>query len=129
MINDKIKKYNIENNIIFENYTTEPQVWFQKIGFILSVSDIEGSHQAVAEGMATGTIPIIYGNALKKYRLDEIYPKNFCFYDNTINNLCNKIVLYQKDNLIFNNDSIFCKDFSKNFKLDVIGNQILKIIK
>ncbi len=34
-------------------------VWFSKVGFLLSTSDHEGSHQVVAEGMASGAIPII----------------------------------------------------------------------
>jgi glycosyltransferase involved in cell wall biosynthesis len=33
--------------------------WLADIGFILSTSEHEGSHQAVAEGMASGAIPVI----------------------------------------------------------------------
>jgi glycosyltransferase involved in cell wall biosynthesis len=35
--------------------------WFRDIGFILSTSVHEGSHQAVAEGMASGCLPVVRG--------------------------------------------------------------------
>ncbi|MCZ7551949.1 MAG: glycosyltransferase [Anaerolineales bacterium] len=47
------------NSIVFEPYGEDMPVWFSKVGFLLSTSDHEGSHQVVAEGMASGAIPII----------------------------------------------------------------------
>jgi glycosyltransferase involved in cell wall biosynthesis len=47
------------NSVVFETYGDDVSLWFSKIGFILSTSDFEGSHQSVAEGMASGAIPII----------------------------------------------------------------------
>jgi glycosyltransferase involved in cell wall biosynthesis len=47
------------NSVVLETYGDDVGQWFSKIGFILSTSDNEGSHQSVAEGMASGTIPII----------------------------------------------------------------------
>ena len=48
-----------KNSIVFENYGSDMSDWYSKIGFLLSTSDHEGSHQAVAEGMASGAIPVI----------------------------------------------------------------------
>lgn len=53
--------------------------WLAKKGFVLSASDIEGSHQAVAEGMACGTIPLIYGEWVDRYQARYIYPSELCF--------------------------------------------------
>lgn len=47
------------NSIVFDPHGSDIPEWFSKIGFILSTSEHEGSHQAVAEGMATGSIPVI----------------------------------------------------------------------
>ena len=47
------------DSVVFETYGEDVPLWFSKIGFILSTSETEGSHQAVAEGMASGSIPII----------------------------------------------------------------------
>lgn len=51
--------------------------WFGTVGTILSTSDFEGSHQAVAEGMAAGAVPCIRdwpGAA-------ELYPEAYVFSD------------------------------------------------
>jgi glycosyltransferase involved in cell wall biosynthesis len=47
------------NSMVFDGFGADVSDWFSKIGFILSTSDFEGSHQAVAEGMAAGAIPVI----------------------------------------------------------------------
>ncbi len=65
------------NAIGFEPHGQDIAEWFQKIGFILSTSDFEGSHQAVAEGMATGAIPIIRNWA----GADKLYPPEFVYQD------------------------------------------------
>jgi glycosyltransferase involved in cell wall biosynthesis len=54
--------------------------WFSKIGYILSTSDFEGSHLSIAEGMASGSSPVI----ITWDGADEIYPKKYCF-DTTSN--------------------------------------------
>ena len=41
-------------SISFHDYTDDMPAWFSGIGVLLSTSDSEGSHQAVAEGMASG---------------------------------------------------------------------------
>ena len=49
--------------------------WLQSIGWIVSASDIEGSHQAIMEGMSTGCIPIFSGEYAKN--ADAIYPTKY----------------------------------------------------
>lgn len=61
------------SSIVFEGWDPHVYQWFQKIGFLLSTSDIEGSHQAVAESMSSGTIPFIHGWKGPEF----IYPKEF----------------------------------------------------
>jgi glycosyltransferase involved in cell wall biosynthesis len=63
------------NSIVFEPYDSEVPEWFSKIGFILSTSEREGSHQAVAEGMAAGSLPVIRNWA----GAGSLYPKRFVF--------------------------------------------------
>ena len=125
----KIEDLGLSENIVFEKFTDKPELWMQKIRYLLSVSDIEGSHQAVAEAMANGTIPFIYGKALKFYKLDKIYPKDYCFYEDEINNLCNKITSYTHDEKIRNKASSNCKKYAtNNFSIDHIYNQIRPLL-
>ncbi|MBI4579191.1 MAG: glycosyltransferase, partial [Planctomycetes bacterium] len=47
------------NAVVFDPQGDNMSEWYSKIGFILSTSDHEGSHQAVAEGMAAACVPVI----------------------------------------------------------------------
>ena len=51
--------------------------WLRGVGVILSASDAEGSHQAVAEGMASGCVPCIRGWV----GADRLYPAEYVFGD------------------------------------------------
>lgn len=63
------------NSIVFDPYGDDIPEWFSKIGFLLSTSEHEGSHQAVAEAMASGAIPVIRNWA----GADLLYPREFVF--------------------------------------------------
>jgi glycosyltransferase involved in cell wall biosynthesis len=63
------------NSVVFDPHGNDVPAWFSKIGFLLSTSEHEGSHQAVAEGMASGAIPVIRNWA----GADLLYPKEFVF--------------------------------------------------
>lgn len=45
--------------VTFDGFGPDVANWFRKIGFILSVSDDESFHLAPAEGMASGTVPVV----------------------------------------------------------------------
>lgn len=71
----RIENSRYRNSIIFDPHGDDIPSWFSKIGFLLSTSEHEGSHQAVAEGMASGAISVIrnWDGA------DQLYPKKFVF--------------------------------------------------
>jgi glycosyltransferase involved in cell wall biosynthesis len=64
-----------KKHVIFDGHGSDMPEWFQRIGYIISTSDFEGSHQAVAEGMASGSVPIIYGWD----GADTVYPKKYTY--------------------------------------------------
>ncbi|HNX79919.1 MAG TPA: glycosyltransferase, partial [Prolixibacteraceae bacterium] len=70
---DYINNSDFANSVVFDPHGDDMQVWFSKIGYILSTSEHEGSHQAVAEGMAAGSIPVIRN----WHGADELYPEEF----------------------------------------------------
>lgn len=49
-----------KNNVTFDGHGNDMDVWFQKIGYILSTSDYETFHLAPAEGMTSGSVPVIF---------------------------------------------------------------------
>lgn len=67
----------LNGHVYFDEWGQNVPQWFKKINYILSVSDYEGSHQAVAEGAASGAVPTI----LKWDGADQIYPSDWCFDD------------------------------------------------
>jgi glycosyltransferase involved in cell wall biosynthesis len=71
----KIENSPWRNNVIFDPHGNDMPEWYKKIDYILSVSDYEGSHQAVAEGMAAGVLPLI----LPWVGSDTVYPNGFHF--------------------------------------------------
>ena len=67
----------LEDSVIWEPHGNDVPEWFTKIGFILSCSDREAFHMAVAEGMASGSIPVI-----RQWEgSQELYPKEYSFMD------------------------------------------------
>ena len=60
---EKLEKHiasrGLEQHLIRQDWTSDPPAWYADIGFILSTSDLEGSHQAVAEAMAAGCVPVV----------------------------------------------------------------------
>lgn len=47
--------------VVFDAFGRDMAAWFRKVGHILSLSDVEGSHAALSEGMASGAVPVIRG--------------------------------------------------------------------
>lgn len=70
----RIKDNDWDDHVSFEGHGPIDE-WLQKIGWILSVSDNESFHLSVAEGMASGAIPVIFNWA----GADTIYPQHFIF--------------------------------------------------
>ena len=126
-LQNKIQHLGLEMNVIYDNYSNSPHIWFQNISYILSVSDIEGSHQAIAEGMASNTIPFIFGKALKTCKLDDLYPKQICFYD-SLYEVVDKIIYYTYDKVDRLRNAQFCNQFAQNYAIKNIYHQYKDLI-
>lgn len=71
----KIEQAPWKENIFFDGHGNDMPEWYQKIGYLISTSEFEGSHQAVAEGMASGATPLM----LTWAGANTIYPSKFIF--------------------------------------------------
>lgn len=71
----KVDHSEYKDSIIFEPYGDNMPEFYSRVGYILSTSDHEGSHQAVAEGMASGAIPVIRNWEGAEF----IYPSKYVF--------------------------------------------------
>ncbi len=69
----RLESAEFARSVVFDPHGNDMPDWFSRIGYILSTSYHEGSHQAVAEGMAAGCLPVIRNWA----GADTLYPKEF----------------------------------------------------
>jgi glycosyltransferase involved in cell wall biosynthesis len=65
------------DSVVFEPFGRDIEVWFRKIGFILSPSDDESFHLSIAEGMASGAVPIIR----LREEVPGLYPNEYVVSD------------------------------------------------
>lgn len=69
-IYSEINRSELKHQVIFDPPGNDVDQWFKMVGYILSPSDFESFHVAPAEGMASGTIPIIW----KREGSSDIFP-------------------------------------------------------
>lgn len=55
----RIEEDSIKDHVHFDGHGNDVDEWLQKIGFVLSMSDLESFHLSPAEAMASGTYPLI----------------------------------------------------------------------
>jgi glycosyltransferase involved in cell wall biosynthesis len=100
------------SHIRFDGYTEEVAEWLRGIGFILSTSEHESFHVGVAEGMASGAIPVVRDWEGAR----NLYPEQFIY--STVPEAVGIIRRCQED---YDELSSFCRDFARrHFDLSVI---------
>jgi glycosyltransferase involved in cell wall biosynthesis len=117
-----IESLNLNDSVVFEQHGDDVPDWFKKIGFILSPSEFEGSHQSVAEGMAAGSIPVIrnWDGSV------PLYPAKYNFTD--IKTAIDIILGFSND-ADFQRESQAVKQYAQaNFDLSVILPQYDQLI-
>ncbi len=87
---EKISKNKFSDNIIFDGFGDDIDVWLKKIGYVLSTSDLESFHLAPMEGAASGACPMI----LNWDGADTIYENEWIF--NSEDEIVNKIININK---------------------------------
>ncbi|WP_088815936.1 MULTISPECIES: glycosyltransferase [Listeria] len=70
---NRIEQATWRENVIFDPHGNDIPEWLQKIDYLLSPSDYEGSHVSVSEAMASGAIPVI-----RNWKgADTVYPSRY----------------------------------------------------
>ncbi|MCG8650210.1 MAG: glycosyltransferase [Pirellulales bacterium] len=122
-LEDRIESGPEKHAVIRDAFTEDVPAWFSKIGFLLSTSEHEGSHQAVAEGMASGAIPIIrnWNGA------DQMYPECFVYRD--IDEAVQMVLAFGSNDR-YDQLSQYCVAFaSEHFDVESVWSQLRKIIE
>lgn len=108
------------SSISFEDYTDDMPAWYSRFGVILSTSDSEGSHQAVAEGMASGAVPVVrdWPGA------DRLYPARYVFSDVE---QATRQILWATDPDRFPKLSRSVKEWASRFDTSTVAKQIVRL--
>jgi glycosyltransferase involved in cell wall biosynthesis len=67
----------LAERVVFEPFGADMASWLRKIGFVLSPSSSESFHLAPAEGMASGSIPVVW----ERDGVHDIFPDRFIVPD------------------------------------------------
>ena len=65
----------LRNSVHFDPPGRDMAAWYEQVGIILSTSDLEGSHVALAEGIASGALPV----ARRWPGISTLWPEDFIF--------------------------------------------------
>ena len=118
----RIDKSPHKSSIIFQDFGEDVHEWFRNIGFILSTSEVESFHSAVAEGMMSGSIPMIMG----WQGADLIYPTRFI--KNDVNEIVEAIIEHSHNQKLLNEERISVRDYClKHFSLKKIFENYLNL--
>lgn len=112
----RIKDNDWDRSVVFEGHGPIDE-WLQNIGWILSVSDNESFHLSVAEGMASGAVPVI----LKWPGSNTIYSSNYI--DEKEDLLIQKIEFFEH----FNRDKLK-QEARSTFNKCIILDEIMESI-
>jgi len=121
--NERIEKSEyLKSAVHFDEYGKDMPQWYKKIGFVLSVSDFESFHLTIADGAASGSVPII----LKWEGSDEIYPKEWSL--NNIEEAVEKILHLSQNENTYHDESKKCQRYVEKYSLDTIYQEWIKIL-
>ncbi|MEZ9835144.1 hypothetical protein AB4341_16590 [Vibrio breoganii] len=73
----RIENLGLKDRVIFEGWGNDVALWYNKIDFILSPSDFESFHYALADGVLSGSFPLIW----PWEESEMLYPKEWVVND------------------------------------------------
>jgi glycosyltransferase involved in cell wall biosynthesis len=120
-LDTRIQQSPYANSVVFDPPGNDVSTWLSKVGFILSTSDLEGSHQAVAEGMASGAIPVIRDWSGG----DALYPRKYIF-----SSPAEAVELIRKWNTRehYEAELAFCREWAQRYDLPRIAARYAELI-
>ncbi|MBB3229779.1 glycosyltransferase [Halomonas stenophila] len=114
----------LKGAVLFDPHGNDMPEWYAGIDYVLSVSDHESFHLAVAEGAAAGASPVI----LPWEGADEIYPSQWV--NSNVAAASNSLSLHANEPVSRletrkRSDALFVE---QNFKRDFVVNQIIRTL-
>lgn len=118
---ERVRSSPAADAIVFDPPGSDVPEWLTKIGFVLSTSEFEGSHQAVAEGMASGALPVVR----QWPGADELYPAEYGFHE-----VGAAVDLIERLQPQFEERSAACRRYARErFDVGLIAAQYLRLFE
>ena len=109
----------------FYGWVDDMPKWYEDKDFIISTSLFESFHYSIAEGMASGLMPLIHN----WYGAQNIYPKEYLFVDpEACLNLLKKLESSDRRNLAEKNRNHIVKHYDLEDKLTQIGHLLQNVV-
>jgi glycosyltransferase involved in cell wall biosynthesis len=110
----------LRESIKFCGWSDNMAEWYRNIGYVLSVSDYEGTHQAVAEGGISGAIPLM----LDWPGADEVYQNKWVH--SSLNEIVNSVNSQIKNKCYQDSVNDAIRYMRENFDSRLIGRKLIK---
>lgn len=115
-----------ENNlpVVFDGWVDDMPKWYADKDFVISTSLFESFHYSIAEGMASGLMPLIHN----WYGASYLYPEKYLF--NTPDECFTMIQQYDKSKhkeIAIENRKFIVKQYSIEDKMKEISNQLYSL--
>ena len=107
---------NQPGSVIFDDFGPDMSDWYSKVGIVISVSDFESFHLTIADGAASGSLPV----SIAWDGADLIYPDEWL-----VSNIDEMAEVIRSWNGKDNGYSQFIKD---NFESDLVADRILTLL-
>lgn len=107
---------NQPGSVIFDDFGPDMSDWYSKVGIVISVSDFESFHLTIADGAASGSLPV----SIAWDGADLIYPDEWL-----VSNVDEMAEVIRSWNGKDNGYSQFIKD---NFESDLVADRILTLL-
>lgn len=117
-----IQSYGLQDHVVEEAQGSDVPEWFRHIGFVISPSEFESFHMAIAEGMASRAIPII-----RNWKGSEaLFPTRYSF--SNIQEAVALILKYTAEDQFVAEGQVNREYCIKHFDLNVILPEYDKIL-
>lgn len=92
---DYIDTHNLQDAVVFEGFKAQPEI-YRNLGYVLSLSDTEAFHTAVAEGACAGSACLLLNSWAG---VEQVYPAEFIY--SSIEKIANQILTLSKDDALY----------------------------
>lgn len=110
---------NLKQRVVFEPFSADIASWYRGIGVILSPSSLESFHLAPAEGMASGSFPVVW----PRNGADEIFGRYVAEReDDAIDR-----ILQLRDPVVFRNEGQCSKQYAKRWDFEILRQKWVEL--